>query len=1023
VGSPWGGTGTALGQFGYVPYPIRALPNNWVAAVDSTNERVEILNSAGVPQGPGSLGSAGTGPGQFSGQINDVAEDSGLQYFWVETASGVVDRFNASTGAYLGQFSVPSSSAQLAVDSVHQRVYVTAGGALNWYSYTGTLIGSLATPANEAVIATDPSGQVYLTNYAGGVIQLYQASGTGLTMTCSVMAGTPNGPEYSYMNAPVTGVLYGVNQGLITMLSLCPAQGTPGASPVPSATQTVLPTATLAATPLLTATPSPTATQSATFTPSPTPTGPCCISALSYVNQGGTLGTNGLAPFGVAAVLPNGLLVGENADSTSFGTWNTNALTVVNPNPPVGPPTYTMAQVGPLWGSAGSGPGQYGGAGGAGPDMVRALANNWVAIVDQGNSRIDIVDTTGAPQGVGSFGTAGTGPGQFSSMTDVAADANLAYFWVLDPVQGMVKQFNGSTGAFIRQFSVPSPIAFPNTYSVHAQLGVDTLRQRLYVVNQPGALSVSNVLYWYDFSGNLLGQMDVGTGQFGGSPFMMAVDPSGQLLLGSGPANPIELWEPTATGLVNTCTSAMEPGTTWGLSAPTTGTVYAIVDEGSFEAYTVCSTAGTPQYTVTQTPVWTATPTQSATASPSGTSSPTATASPTGVACCIAQTGEFGVGVGYTGSGYPSSPNGLAAGPDGTLYASTSFNNLINVFNAAGVLQRSIAGTAPDEYIAVLPGGNNLAVTNAGANQVQILSAADGSVLSGGFGTAGLAAGELSQPGPILVDGAGNYYVVDSPGGVPRVQQFTSAGTYQWGFSLPAGTQVAFDGLAVDNVEQRLYAVTASTIYWYSLASGALEGQMTLPSLLGSEGMSVAVESDGTVIVALDYELVRFTPTSTGLQQDCWVSAPGSPTQGMVSGPNGSLYYMVLYGNVASMQVCPIPVSGGPNGNGRLAGKASPTAGPRLSSLGKPLIVVPNPAAREATALYTLGVPAKVALVLYSLNGSVVETLDEGYQPAGTAAAQLPVSGLGSGIYLVSLLTDEGGGYRVKATFKLAVVH
>jgi hypothetical protein len=73
------------------------------------------------------------------------------------------------------------------------------------------------------------------------------------------------------------------------------------------------------------------------------------------------------------------------------------------------------------------------------------------------------------------------------------------------------------------------------------------------------------------------------------------------------------------------------------------------------------------------------------------------------------------------------------------------------------------------------------------------------------------------------------------------------------------------------------------------------------------------------------------------------------------------------------------------------------------------------------TAMFSLESEAKVRLVLYDIGGSTIKIWNLGDQSAGEHRLPLDVGSYSSGIYLMSLETDEGFGLVSRSLFKLAL--
>jgi hypothetical protein len=88
----------------------------------------------------------------------------------------------------------------------------------------------------------------------------------------------------------------------------------------------------------------------------------------------------------------------------------------------------------------------------------------------------------------------------------------------------------------------------------------------------------------------------------------------------------------------------------------------------------------------------------------------------------------------------------------------------------------------------------------------------------------------------------------------------------------------------------------------------------------------------------------------------------------------------------------------------------------------KVLVAAPNPAKDHCLLIWRQEFAGGARLRLYNLIGEPVSVIDAGWGPAGERSQEALLGSLASGIYLVSLETDEGMGWRARALSKLAVV-
>ncbi|MCD6331817.1 MAG: T9SS type A sorting domain-containing protein [Bacteroidales bacterium] len=67
----------------------------------------------------------------------------------------------------------------------------------------------------------------------------------------------------------------------------------------------------------------------------------------------------------------------------------------------------------------------------------------------------------------------------------------------------------------------------------------------------------------------------------------------------------------------------------------------------------------------------------------------------------------------------------------------------------------------------------------------------------------------------------------------------------------------------------------------------------------------------------------------------------------------------------------------------------------------------PNPVSREAQISYTLNRPGHIKLQLISLQGGVIQSLADEYQPAGKQTVTFNRQGLAAGLYVIQLSDSQ----------------
>lgn len=190
------------------------------------------------------------------------------------------------------------------------------------------------------------------------------------------------------------------------------------------------------------------------------------------------------------------------------------------------------------WGTPGSGDGQF--------NFVRPNGDNYggvafghdgsIYVVDTGNLRVQKFDRD--RNFVASWGTKGTGDGQFLDPLSIAIDGQ-GLLYVLDDLRDDVQVFDGS-GAFVRKFRVHDSFGSPS--------GLEN-SSNLINVDGAGNVYVTSVLrssvLKFDPSGKLLAEIGGpgnGDGQFG-QPVDVAIDSTGDLFVSDVATNRVEVFD------------------------------------------------------------------------------------------------------------------------------------------------------------------------------------------------------------------------------------------------------------------------------------------------------------------------------------------------------------------------------------------------------------------------------------------------------------------------------------------------
>jgi len=130
-----------------------------------------------------------------------------------------------------------------------------------------------------------------------------------------------------------------------------------------------------------------------------------------------------------------------------------------------------------------------------GPRRIAIGSDDSIYVVDQGHTRVIRFSPDGAV--LSTWGTKGTGDGQFDDPTSVAVDSTTNKVYVADPINGRIQIFD-SNGKFLAKWSVPKwgqPQGFED-------LGVDTKTGRLYA----SSANMDSILV-FDLNGKKVGSL------------------------------------------------------------------------------------------------------------------------------------------------------------------------------------------------------------------------------------------------------------------------------------------------------------------------------------------------------------------------------------------------------------------------------------------------------------------------------------------------------------------------------------
>src|SRR5262249_3608048 len=166
------------------------------------------------------------------------------------------------------------------------------------------------------------------------------------------------------------------------------------------------------------------------------------------------------------------------------------------------------------------------------PEGIAATAQGLVYVADTRNDRVQEFTVTAptppqAPALLTAWGSSGTGPGQFHGAGPVATDLSSGTVLVADVLNHRVERFDGN-GGFLGEFSAPKPGLSPGF------VAVDRATRDIYVYAD---VYLGNGVYTeeierYDANGALLGSFGAfgtGPGQFGNDVSGLALDSAGNI--------------------------------------------------------------------------------------------------------------------------------------------------------------------------------------------------------------------------------------------------------------------------------------------------------------------------------------------------------------------------------------------------------------------------------------------------------------------------------------------------------------
>ncbi len=437
-------------------------------------------------------------------------------------------------------------------------------------------------------------------------------------------------------------------------------------------------------------------------------------------------------------------------------------------------------------------------------------------VADEGNTRVQELTQTG--EFVRKWGSAGNGNGQFRELADLAVDPEGHVFTVEAGIGSIfparVQEFS-SEGAFIRtfgsygtadgRFATPEAIATDSSGNVWV---ADTGNNRIEEFNSSGEF-----VRKFGTAGSEAGQLS--------SPRGLAFDAEGKLWVADSGNDRLERFGPEGAYLAtfgapgNDAGRFSEPR---GLAIDGSGNIW-VADTGNDRVERWLPVDWNSTYSAS-----------------------------------VDATGE--------GEAQLAAPAGVASDAEGNVWIADTGNDRIQEFNEQGesLLQFGATGSENGQFeeprdIAIDASGN-VWVADAGNNRIQEFDS-EGEFIRA-FGTAGSGSGQFGRLQAVAVDGEGHVWTLEwgtEGAGHPRVQEFSSTGTYMADFGSAGsgpGQLEEPQGLAVDAAGHVWVADTGNKrveefggtgqFLWKFGAPGSEEGQLSAP-------VDVAVDDGGNIWV------------------------------------------------------------------------------------------------------------------------------------------------------------------------------
>ena len=528
-------------------------------------------------------------------------------------------------------------------------------------------------------------------------------------------------------------------------------------------------------------------------------------------------------------------LSGTMSEQASLGTtrprYVLNVVAASQAGEPVAAltPSYLSS-----FGSYGTGNGQFGH-----PADVAVDSSGSLWVVDEGNNRLQVVNAKG--EFVKSIGSSGSGNGQFRTPKSIAFAAD-GSFWVADSENSRLEKFSAS-GAFVKavgslgsgngQFNRPEGIAIDAKGNIWV---TDTYNYRVQELNSAGEfIKVVNP------SG--LGAIE---------PTGIDAGPGGNVWVADWANNRVVEFN-EAGGLVRSfgtqgtgngqfnqpdAITIDSGGTVW-VGDQNNGRIQGFNQSGEYLTQFGSKGAGAGQFTFSY-PIGMAADAQgNLWITDTNNNRVQRWVVPGSVPIYSSSLGASG-----TGNGQFSIPSGVAVGAEGHLFVADTGNDRIEEFNQNGEFVKKFGSGQLNEpsAVAIAPSGHLWVSDTAGGRVVEYNE--EGQLLSSFTGTG---ANKLGEPHGLAVDPSGKIWVVDtwsnrveefSPQGV-LLGAFKGSGSLFWPTSIAAGPDgTIWVADPITNAVEKLGS------------DGSFKGQLAAPPGGFSNPSDIAVDESGEVWVA-----------------------------------------------------------------------------------------------------------------------------------------------------------------------------